>query len=329
MVLNQQLTRYMYGPQTSAYATVGTRTTVLGRVQSFTPINKNGLMHDVGLGEGFNVAQSYFGPYDCGGSVVFNPTDFDFLKHWIGPKSGAGTAGDPYTLTEDDVVGLTSSDIQVFSFEVANSTEGTPDVTTYVGCVGDTFDLSGAIGSKLNCNATFIARHPDNTSTTPTAYSADTGNAFLMLGGTWSWGATPTALTGVQSFNLRYSSNLIGPSNRDIDSRFIVQPVLGGRSYNFSLVIKMTSTLAASIRNDFYGASGTPATGGATANPTADLEFKVALLTGSKNALFWLDQCSVDDISVPHQLNGGLALLTINGTAKSGRTNTPIKWWTA
>ena len=329
MVMNQQQTQYMYGGQTSAFETAATPSTVLARVQSFTPVKKNNFIYDLGLGEGYNYVNTALGTYDSGGTVVYNPVDFDFLKHWIGPKSGSGTVGTPYALTEDDVVGLTTGDIQVFTFEDANTTEATKVVTRYVGCTGDNFTLSGSIGSKVTCSATFLARHPDNSSSTPTAYTAVTGPAFNVVASVYSWGATPTQQSGVQSFTIDFSNNLNGPSNRDIEGRFIAIPVIGFRSYKITFDIKMTSAMVATFIADHYSNTGTPNTGASTAIATADLEFKVALNTGTSHALLWFDACSIDDIEDPKQLGGGLVMLKVKATARIGKDNIPIKWWTA
>mgnify|MGYP007071607537 CR=1 FL=1 len=326
MAQNQLQNQYMYGPQTSAFETAGTSTTVLGRVQQFTGRRENRFIYDAGMGEGFNDVATYLGTYECGGNVVFNPVDFDFLKHWIGPKSGSGTAGSPYVLTEVNVIGFTSSDIQVFTFEDANVTEATNEVVKYIGCVGDAFTLSGNIGSKLVCNATFLARHTVS-STSATAYTPTTANAFTMLAGVWSFGSTPSALSGVQSFSLSYRNNLNGPSNRDIDSRFIARPVLGIKKYFFTLDIKMTSALATAIIDAHYSNTNSPNTGASAANPTADLEFKIALTTGNKLCTLWVDQCAVESIVASKDIGGGLVILRVAGYARLGKDSTPIKWW--
>jgi len=41
-----------------------------------------------------------------------------------------------------------------------------------------------------------------------------------------------------------------------------------------------------------------------------------------------LDQCSIDDISKPIALGGDLVLMSFNGTAREGKNNDPITWWT-
>ena len=330
MVLNQQNVKIMYGPQTSAYETAGTRTTVLGRVQSFSASPTENLIYDYGVGEGFNSVSTLLSTMDVTGNVQFNPTadGLDFLKHWIGVKSGAGTSGDPYTLTEDDVVGLTSSDIQVFTLEVANDTESTDSVDLYVGCVGTDFTITGEIGQKVVIDANFVARHPQY-GTTATSYSTVTTPAFIVVGGTYSFGSSPTSLSGVRSFSWTYTGNYSPGDDRALDSRFISIPVLKQRQYDWSLTMSMSQAIASTWKTYFFGASGQPLDGSTTSTPTADLEFKIELTNGSENALFWLDQCNVLTMSEPISVGGGRVILTVNGRSRLGRSNAPISYWTA
>lgn len=332
MAQGQQFLKIMYADQAVAYATAATPDTVLPRVQSFNPTNNNGFIYDRGLGEGLNPVATYLGPWSSGGSVSFSVADFSFLQHWIGYKDGSGTAGAPYKLNEATSVQAAtaaSGILQPFTLEANNDYEAADSVDTYVGCVGTNFSLSGSIGGKLECNANFIARH-SVAGSTGQSYTASTETAYVMINGTWKWGATPTALSGVRRFSINYDNGLI-TNTRSIDSRFINIPVLGQRSYSFSVDIIMASSLATTIIADFYGAAAgnTPQSGSTSIVPTASLEFKVELVNGTKNAYVWLDNCSIDDIAKPQSLGGGLVILTFNGTSRGGRSGYPIAWWTA
>lgn len=332
MSQGQQFLKIMYGAQASAYATVATPNLVLPRVQSFNPTNSNGMIYDRGLGEGLNPVATYFGPWSSGGSVSFSVADFTFLQHWIGNKAGAGTAGSHYTLTEATSIAASAAGVgimQPFTLEANNDYEAADSVDTYVGCVGTSFSLSGSLGGKLECTADFVARH-SIAGSTGTTYTASTETSFVMINGTWKWGATPSALSGVRDFTINYSNGLV-TDTRSLDSRFMGIPVYGQREYKFSVDIIMASALATTIITNFYGASAgsAPNAGTTSVSPTPDLEFKVELVNGTKNATIWLDQCSIDDISKPQSLGGGLVILTFNGTARSGRGNVPIEWWTA
>ncbi len=331
MSQSQQFDKFQYAGQTSAYATEGTSYTELARAQNTELNAENNNIYDRGLGEGINPSNTYYGPLDASGRTSFDVVDFDFLKHWVGPKTGSGTSGSHYKLTEATTIDNAITALQPFSIERLNDTEGTDSVEVQIGCVGQDFTLSGEIGSKLHCDCNWVAREPKYRATHET-YTAVTDAAFVMLNGTWKWGTTPTTIAGVRSFNLKYTNNLI-IDTRSIESRFINQPVFGERLYTFSVQIIMSSSLASTIINDFYGYESagvySPEDGSNSISPTANLEFKVELVNGSKYATIWLDQCSIDRISKPSAVGQGLKILTFEGTAREGRGNVPIEWWTA
>lgn len=319
-------TKVQYAGQTTDLATEGGSYNELPRVQNFSANSNNNIIYDRGLGEGINAVNSYFGPYDVSGSVGFSVVDFDVLKHWVGPKSGSGSSGDPYTLTEATSIDFDTSSLQPCSFERLNDSESTDNVDVYIGCTGTDFSLSAEMAGKLNCSANWIGRH-DIQRTTHATYTPVTENAFIMINGTWKWGSTPSALSGVRSFNLNYNNGLV-TDTRSIEGRFINTPKFGQREYKFDVTIIMAQSLQASIYTDFYGGALTPEDGSSSINPTANLEFKVELVNGSKYANLWLDHCSIDSISKATSLGEGLVLLTFNGTARIGKDNAPITWWT-
>ncbi len=328
---SQLRTEVQYGGETSSYGNEATTGTEIGKVKSFTPINNNNIIYTRGLGDGRNYTNALWGNYDCGGNITWEVHDFAFLKHWIGPLTGAGTTGDPYILTENDNVGFVeATSIQTFSLEVNHQQGITPtdDTDTYIGCVGNNFTLNGSIGTILTCNADFVAQKVVS-STTGTAYTPVTTNPWLMAQGTVKWASSPSTVAGIQDFSLTYSNSLI--ITRDATSRFITMPVAGPRIYNFTLLVKMNATIASTIRDDFYGQANEPIDATGDANPTADLEFEVLFTEGSassdQQAELWLDQCTIDSIGKPVAVGEEVVLMSVNGTAQTGRSNIPIKWW--
>jgi len=324
--------KIQYGSETSAYGTEATSYSALGRVQSFNLNSNNSNIYDRGLGEGLNAVKTYYGPFNANGSVTFNVVDFDFLKHWVGAKSGSGTSSSHYALTEAEYVKVSGTDALVpFSIERQNTEETTNSVDFALGCVGTTFSLSGELNSVLSCDASFISQKTGHRVTSDT-YTAATGNAYVMIAGSWKWGATPTALSGVRSFKIDYDNGL-NSETRSIESRFLQTPKLGKRTYNFEVEIIMTSALSSTIINNFYGYSNsgvyTPEDGSNSINPTEGLEFKVELVNDSKYSYLQLDECTIDEISKPSELGGGLVLLSFKGTSREGLDNKPIEWWTA
>jgi len=326
MSQSTQFTKVQYAGQTSALQTEGTSYNELARCQSCTIESKNNIIYDRGMGEGLNAVASYLGPYDVTGSLAFDVVDFDILKHWIGPKSGAGTAGDHYIITEATSVAFTTTALQPFSIERLNDTEATDSVDVAIGCTGTEFTLSGELGGKLKCEGKWIGRH-DLQRETHETYTPNTGNSFIMINGTWKWGATPTALSGIRSFNISYNNGLI-TDTRSIEGRFINTPKLGARDYKFSITVIMAQALQATLYTNFYVGALTPEDGSTTISPTSDLEFKIEFINGSKYSTLWLDQCSLDDTVKTTALGGGLVLATFNGTGRLGKGNVPIEWWT-
>ena len=327
-------TKVQYAGQTSSYTSAASSSfTAVGRTQSCELNSNNALIFDRGLGEGLNISNAYYGPFETSGSITFNPVDFDFLKHWIGGLTGAGSSGDHYILNEATEVALSTSStaLQPFTIERLNDMETTDSVEQAVGCVGTDFTLSGAVNEKLVCNANFIARHTQFKTSGAQTYNAKTDSSFTMLNGTWKWGSTPTAISGVREFSITYNNQIV-TDTRSIESRFLGQPVMGQRLYNFSCGIIMTSGLATTIINDFYGYSNggvySPEDGSTSITPTASLEFKVELVNGSNYAYLQLDECVIDRISKPSSLGGGLVILTFEGTAFKGLGNKPIEFWT-
>ena len=319
-------TKIQYAGET-AYGTEGSSYNELARVQSCNMESENSFIYDYGVGEGLNSSNTYYGPFRTRGDISYSIVDFDFLKHWVGPKSGSGTAGDPYVLTEATSINVNTSSLQPFSIERYNDTESTASTDYMTGCVGTNFTISGSIGTKVECQASFFGQKSAYRTTGET-YTPVTDPAFIMLNGSWKWGATPTALAGVREFTLSMTTKTNPDDTRSVESRFIGMPVIGIREYKFTVGIIMASALSTTIITDFYGGGLVPNTGSTSVSPTADLEFEVALVNGNKYATLWLDQCSIDKISKPTDLGGGIVLLTFEGTARLGKGNTPIKWWT-
>lgn len=332
MSQSQQYTKTQYGSESSTYGTEASSYTELGRVQSISIESNNNLLYDRGLGEGLNATNAYYGPFDASGSVSFDVVDFDFLKHFVGPKTGAGTSGDKYTLTEADTIAVSGSTALVpFSIEYLND-DTSDQATVGLGCVGQNFTLSGSIGSKLSCDASFVVQKSLERESGQT-YSAVTDPAFVMLNGTWKFDATPSTLSGVRSFSISMDNGLV-TDTRSIESRFIGIPRFGnpGRTYNFQVDVIMAQALGDQIIDKFYGKESptntyTPEDGSTSISPDADMEFSVDLVNGSKYCTLHLDQCFIDSISKPSSLGGGLVIVSFRGTALQGKSNAPILWW--
>jgi hypothetical protein len=322
-------TRGMYGGETT-YGTAATRTNEISRLQQINWTEDNGLVYERGAGEGVNVQKIYYGPYNTSANITFNVNDFDFLKHWVGPKTGAGTSGDKYTLTEATDIEANTTSLQPFSLEMTNTSESSDDVALMLGAIGNDFTLSGSVNGILSCSANCFGRKTTRPASA-TSYTPVTENSYIMLGGSWKYGSTPTAVDGIRSFTLNYGNGITPDDHRDANSRFVNKATLTNRSYSGQLVIAMSKAQADIIYADFYGDTITngPEDGSTASEYTADLEFNVNLVNGSKNANIWLDQVSIDSLERGGGVDGGLVLMTVNFTAKEAKDNTPITWWTA
>lgn len=332
MTLRSLKSRCMYAGQTSAYATPASPATVLPRVQSVTPIREWTKIFSRGLGEGAYPSAALLSTFTCGATVVFEltPEGIPFLRHWVGPLSGSGTSGTPYVLTESDEVSLSSSTgIQVFTFEVADTSESTSHVDTYHGCVGVNYSLSASIDGVVTCEATFVARSVV-TNTTATSYTPVTTPPFVCLGGTYSWGATPSSLSGVQSFTVNHTNDLIADNRaRSLESPFIEQPVVGQKLYTFSYDLKMSQGLQSTIVDEFYAATNQPEDGTTTVVSPADNEFKITLVNATRNCIVWMDQCHIERLNDVRRISDGIVVLGVEGTALNARSNTPFRWWSS
>lgn len=332
MSQGSQFQKVQYGPEASAYGTETSVYNELSRVQGIDMASNNNFSYDRGLGEGLNIIKSLYGPYDASGVARFSVVGFEFLRHWIGDQTGAGTAGDKYTLTEATSISAeaeTAGVLQPFSIENLNDTESTNTAFFMTGCAGTTFSLSGRIGGKLECSANFVGQKLSHRTSGET-YTPVTTTPLIMINGTWKWGATPTTISGVRAFTLNYVNGLV-LDTRSIESRFMNIPLFGERVYTGTVDIIMSSSLASTIITNHLGKSSggviSPEPGDTSITPTADLEFKIEFISGVTSANIWLDQCSIDNITQAVNLGGGIVLLRFAFTAREGKGNAPITWW--
>jgi hypothetical protein len=330
MSQSMQFTKTQYGPESSTYGTEAAAYNELARVQSISIEPTNNIIYDRGLGEGLNATNAYYGNFDASGNVTFDVVDFDFLKHFVGPKTGAGSAGDKYTLTEASLTAVSGSTALVpFSIEYLND-DTTNQATVGLGCMGSSFTLSGKIQSKLSCQANFVCQKTLERESGQT-YVAVTAPAFVMLNGTWKFNTTPSTLSGVREFSISMDNGLV-TDTFSIESRFRNIPKLGTRVYRWTLSVIMAQALGDQVVEYFYGKESptntyTPEDGSTSVSPLPDVEFSIDLVNGSKYATIHLDQCIIETYSKPVSIGGGLVVINFEGTALYGKSNAPIKWW--
>lgn len=326
MSQSQVFSRGLYGEE-SIWATPVSRTKAIPKITNLTPRQTINKTYDHSAGEGSNVQSSHKVSVDAGGngSMELVPAGLDFLKHWVGPKTGSGTAGDPYVLTE--ATSVSSSDLQSFTCEMFNAQPSVGNGFLFDGCVGQTFSISGSIGSKVSCDFDFVAKLPKYI-TTGSSYTKNTEEPFTMVGGVFKYGSTPSTFGGVRTVTMNYNNQLVtGDTNRDADSLFINQPLIGPRLYNGEVGVRMTRDLMTAILDDYYGQTSTsgPADEGAT---IVDKEISFLFSRGDERAEIHLDQVTIDDIQTVYDLGNGLVIVTFPFSARYGKDNKPIRWWT-
>src|SRR6056297_3566402 len=156
MSKSQQFDKIVIGSETT-FGTIASSFSTFAKVQSGSLVSSQEFNEDVGVGEGLNNTNAYWGNYSCNGSLSTNLTSFDLLEYWVGPKTGSGTAGTPYVLTEHDGFGTTSSKLKPFSIKVGNS-DGTADVWKQTGCYGTDFSISADINGKVSFSGNWVGQ---------------------------------------------------------------------------------------------------------------------------------------------------------------------------
>lgn len=315
-----------YGSEASAYGTKAATFNEFARFQTFTPTMNNNLHTLRSTASGRNPTGFVFGNFDASFSATWELIDFDVLKHFIGPISGAGTTASPYVLTESSIIGVTAAtDILPFSLEIA-SDESTDDVDVYLGCVGRDWEISGELGAPVMMSANGVAKTVDSNDSI-SSYTEPTTPSFMVWQSTVQFGTSPSTVADVRSFKVGMSNNLV--EFRGVGSRFLSKPEPGVRDYTWELTVVMTTTVETEFRDVFYGASSVPST---DTSPASNIELKLVIeegtSSGDRRAYVWLDGVVIDSISKPLQVGNDLVLLTATGKAKEGKSNAPVSWWT-
>ena len=325
-------TNVQYKAETS-FGAGGTppNTAIKGRISTVTLNKNNNLIRTTGLGDGRNEIFVGFGNFAVDWTMDYELADWDFLVHAIGPKSGSGTAVAPYYLEEADYVAYAGTSIPTFAMAISSDdVGGTDDVDTVTGCVINTVGLTLAVGQTLKCSLSGFGSTVTS-SASGAAYTADTTKPWIFAQGNFKWNSSNVGR--VTNASITINNNYDPEVGRAIGSRFIQAAELGLRKYDWTITVKMTDTIAATLRDHFYGQANTPNLGVASAEPTfyaIILNLSEGATSGLRNAQVLLENCSINDISKPVNISENIVELTINGAAKAGLTDTvkkPIKWW--
>jgi len=329
----------VYDEETSYGAGSTPATVIKGKLSTFSINKNNTLIRTVGLGEGRNETFVALGNFEGSWSAEYELAAFDFLQYGIGAMAGTGTAIDPYYLEEKDYIDYTAgadSGMKSFGLTVNSLDPTTSDNELLSGCIINTIGLTLALGSTLKCSVEGFYKTVTN-STDTTAYTSDTTKPWIFAQGAFNWNGNNVAR--VTSAAITINNNFDAEVGRELGSRFVEAAEPGLRKYDWTVTLKMTDTIATTIRSAFYGdavsSPNSPAAGHASAEPDfyeLILDLSEGGIAGDRNAQILLSDNSINDISKPISIGDNIVELTINGTAKKGKTDTsnrPIKWWVA
>jgi len=306
---------------------------VKGKIQNMTINQTNNLIRVAALGAGRNEVFVGFGNYECSWSMEYNPAAFDFLEIGVGDMGGSGTTAAPYYLAEADfrdyTTGMKTATIEVSGLDVSG---GTFNTDTLISAVINTIGISIELNAPLKCTLEGYAQNVISKATTGETVTADTTLLWIFSQGAFKWNGT--AVGRVQSATININNNYDPDIGRELGSRVPQEFEPGLRKYDWTIVAKMTSAIATTMRDAFYGQANEPDPGVASSEPTfydIILDFAEGAASTDRVAQILLSDCSINDIAKPINIGDNLVEVTINGAAKRGTndtTNRPFKWWT-
>ncbi|MHA1168697.1 MAG: phage tail tube protein [Candidatus Hodarchaeales archaeon] len=330
----------------TAFATGGVEADAisLGKVTNFNSTWTDGVLRLLGIGEGRNETTYVYGNVDITGSCDWTVladmattygSSMGFMQFAIGKAQGSGTTASPYELVEQDDINYSSPGHLTFAIWAQNEGGDTDDVDLFEGCFANSLALSSSVGTELKSSMEWTAKKVTCNTSITTAYVKPTAAPWMMQQGSLKWGATPSVITGVQSFTITLGNNPF--IYRSVGSRFIEQPVYNRRTYDFTIVVKMTSDIATTLRDDLLGQANSFSDGTDPTIRTTSLELNLELVegagaSGDKKMEIELDNAVIASMSKPVPLDGGIVEVTFTGFAQNaladGDDNVFIRYWT-
>lgn len=329
----------------TSYAAGGVETDALsiGKVTNFSSTLTDNVHRLLGIGEGRNETSYVYGNVDITGTMEWimlaqmNATigSISLLKYAVGGIQGSGTTAAPYEIVEFDEIGYSATTIPTFAMWAQNEGGATDDVDLYEGCTVNSFTMTATQGDTLKASMDWVAQKVTSAASITTPYAAPTDSPWVFQQGSFKWGATPTAVAKVSAFSLTMANTPL--IYRSLGSRFIEQPEMGRRLYDFSVTVKMTDAIATTLRDDFYGAANAFVAGNDPSTITANDEIALTFVEGSgvsgdKTMVVELDQCAIGNMSKAVPVGQGLVEVTFTGFAKSAKPdstdNVLIRYWT-
>jgi len=289
-----------------------------------------------GIGEGRNATHGVPMGLDVTGSVEWELTDPDCLQYCvIATLSGAGTVGDPYELQEINRIGYESGEMNTLTWEIG-SEGATDDVLVFDGVCINNWGITAAVGETVKCTADWVARTV-NVSTTAETYVSPTNRPLFFGDGSVTVGSDTAKR--LQSFSINGTNNLF--IYRSLGSRLIEKPEAGVRRYDFTIVMRCHRDEAGSVLSGvearalaFSGVTTatTPLDSGDFTAVAISLDLVEGAVAGDRVINIDLENCYIESVGAPIDLEGGAYEITITGFGLSGLTDStnkvPIRYWT-
>jgi len=333
------ISTYVVYAEDSAFGTAGTPTgsDFVDKVTSVSGTVTNNSIRSQGIGEGRNATAAVNGILDVSGSMEWEFTDPSFLQYcFIGAKSGAGSAADPYEIQEADQLGYSAGQVNTLTLEVGHEQGANDDVLTYDGVAVNSFTFNANMGEIVKCTADWMARTVTSSTTTVT-YAGPTNRPFTFIDGSMTVGSDTVGI--LQSFSLTCANNI--QTFRGLGSRLIKQPVAGIRRYDFTVAVKLAYDDTASVLSGlearglvFSGVTTatTPLDGAESTAVAVSFDLIEGAVAGDRIVNFDFENAYFESYSEPVTLEDGSIEISISGFALAGLTDgavkVPCRWWT-
>lgn len=318
----------VYGAE-SAFGTPATPsgTNTFGKVQNFTVDFNNNLILSQGIGEGANVTSTTIGNFEISGSINTKPVDFTFLQYAVGPRTGSGTTASPYILTESDQIAYSGA-IPTITLEIAADGPTSDQAYTIDGVAFNGWQVDGRQGEELSVALTWAGRDLTR-GTSITSYTTPTQRPYIFHDGVLTWNSETLKMT-------QFSISCDHPSTypREVNDRFVQQPVKGIRKYSITAtILKNTDDTASTISStelldEFFGQSNSPISEGTLNARAMVITVREGTGSGDQVVTFQFSNCYITSWSENPSLEGGPVETTVNIVAESGTSNQPITWYT-
>lgn len=325
---------YVLFAEETAYGTAGTPSDSdkIGRITNASVSMNNNFIRSRGAGEGINVQSTVLGNFDVSGSLSWEINDFDFFQYIVGTNEGAGSVGDPFEITERSNFGYSSTTIPTLTLEFGNDGNTDDQEQTVDGCFFDSMTININQGQPITATGSYRGRFMTRGTSIVTVTSSAL-RTFVANNGDFDIDAEPLDYS---SFSLTIS--YANPTNRGVSDRFLKQPALGPRTYDFNMTLRKkfdstASTLSGTeLLSYFLGGTNTPLSVGAVTARTINLQIDEGAASGDRVVQIQLSNCFFDTWDDSFTRDGDFVELSVAGHAQNGTAdggvNVPIRYWT-